>query len=76
LVFKINCKHNDRGAWCKHQAIRRNLFGVRCCVLYPSLNGKTCEYLEKYAKPKAPPPPPRLRKPSIEIVLKPERNKK
>ena len=62
MIFNINCKYNNKGAWCKHNLIKRNLFGVRCCILYPPLNENICKYQEKYSKPKAPPPPPRLKK--------------
>ena len=58
MMTKINCKQNDRGAWCKDKRIKRSLLGLgaRCCVLYPNWTG--CEYQEKYPKPVAPPPPP------------------
>lgn len=32
----INCKWNDRGAWCENENVKRSLFGIgaRCCVEY------------------------------------------
>lgn len=55
---KINCKYNDRGAWCTHRGIKRSLFGIgaRCCVLYPPLNGGECSYQREHPRPPAPRP--------------------
>lgn len=59
MGIKINCKSNDQGSWCKDKRIKKSLwgFGARCCVLFPGLNGKTCEYQVKYIKPSPPPSP-------------------
>lgn len=37
MGFNVNCIHNDGGAWCKCQLIKRSLFGfgARMCVEYP-----------------------------------------
>jgi hypothetical protein len=64
MYINVNCKFNDRGAWCKHKLVKRSLFGfgARCCILFPdNLLGK-CELQEKCMKPIAPPPPPLPRK--------------
>ena len=60
MGIKINCKYNDRGAWCTNEKIKRSLFGfgARCCTLFPCLNGVVCEYQMKYKRPDPPPPPP------------------
>jgi hypothetical protein len=57
-MLKINCKYNDRGAWCKNKNIKRSLFGigVRCCVEYPHEN-KSCESKIKFPRPILPPKP-------------------
>ena len=52
IIVKVNCKSNDRGAWCKDKRIKRSLFGIgaRCCILYNNQVSK-CEFQEKYKKP-------------------------
>lgn len=54
----INCKWNDRGAWCKNENIKCSLFGVgaRCCIEFDS--NKTCKFKSSWPKPKYPPPSP------------------
>ena len=60
MGININCKSNDQGVWCKDKRIKRSMFGLgaRRCVLFPGLNGKTCEFQEEYERPLSPPPPP------------------
>jgi len=45
MIVKINCKYNDRGAWCTNKNVKRSLFGIgaRCCSEF---NDKECELLE------------------------------
>lgn len=56
---RINCTFNDNGAWCKNDNVKRSLLGVgaRCCVLYPGLNGNTCQWQNMYPRPNSPPRP-------------------
>lgn len=72
MGIRINCKYNDRGAWCTNKNIKRSLFGIgaRCCVLYP--DGISCKYQEKYEKPKVsiPPHPPLPKEKTININIK------
>jgi hypothetical protein len=58
MATKINCKYNDRGVWCTDKRIKRSLLGIgtRCCILFPGLNGKKCEYQVKYERPILRPP--------------------
>ena len=62
MKVKINCKHNDGGAWCKCQHVKRSLFGLgaRMCLVF---NNKLCKFQEEFPKPKAPPPPPKPNEP-------------
>ena len=50
IVVKINCTHNDQGAWCTDKRVKRSLwgFGARCCIEY--CDNKTCDYKEKKYK--------------------------
>lgn len=57
MIIKINCKYNDRGAWCTNKQIKRSLFGmgVRCCIEEPY--GPGCSIKEPYpVLPSSPPP--------------------
>ena len=56
MNIKINCKHNDKGAWCTNKKVKRSLFGVgaRCCSEH---NNKKCELKELKTKRQAPAPP-------------------
>jgi len=56
---KINCKHNDRGAWCTCTKVKKSIFGLgaRLCTEYYE-SDNTCEFQVKHPRPKAPPPPP------------------
>jgi len=60
MGININCKYNDRGAWCINKNVKKSLwgFGARCCSLYPGLNGEKCQYQVEYKRPQPPPPPP------------------
>ena len=52
---KVNCKYNDKGAWCTNKNIKRSLFGIgaRCCVEF---SDKQCKLKEiKMLKGKPPP---------------------
>jgi hypothetical protein len=57
MYKKINCKKNDKGAWCKDKRIPRSLFGLgaRCCVEY-DYNPKKCEFKTESPRPIDPPP--------------------
>ncbi len=61
MMHKINCKYNDRGAWCKNIAIKRSVFGLgaRCCILFNYGKLKHCDLQVISPKPAAPPPPPK-----------------
>lgn len=58
MNFKINCKFNDNGAWCKHKSIKRSIFGIgaRCCVEYTD-KPIECEFKESKVKRANPPTP-------------------
>ncbi len=76
VIININCKYNDRRAWCKNKNIKRSLFGMgaRCCVIYPNCFDY-CKYQKKYPKPKystPPPPPPKRIKMLNEDKFSPE----
>lgn len=68
MNVNINCKSNDRGAWCKDTRIKKSLFGfgARCCLVFC---GERCRYQDKHTRP---PPPLRLKHHWIEsdIVIK------
>ena len=71
-MIRINCIHNDRGAWCHNKNIKRSLFGLgaRCCVLYPNWS-ENCEYQEKLKRPNIQPPPPLPKKKIyVEVTIK------
>ncbi len=53
---KINCKYNDRGAWCTNKKIKRSLFGLgtRLCSEYNF--DKICKLKEPILKGKPPTP--------------------
>ena len=53
---KINCQHNDRGAWCTNKKVRRSLWGIgaRCCTEYYTFCNK-CEHKKEYPRPVLPP---------------------
>jgi len=57
MIKRINCKHNDNGAWCTNINVKRSLFGIgaRCCSEY---NDKECNLKELRAKKGNPPPRP------------------
>lgn len=65
-MIRINCQHNDRGAWCKHKKIKRSLFGIgaRCCIEF-SYPKEKCKYHKPFVRPAPPfpqqPKPPLLR---------------
>lgn len=52
---KVNCKYNEKGAWCNNKNIKRSLFGLgaRCCIEF---HDGVCPVKEKTTR-KAPPPP-------------------
>lgn len=54
---KINCKYNEKGAWCTNENIKRSLFGIgaRCCTEF---NDKKCELKEIRTLKGNPPPRP------------------
>ena len=58
-MINVNCKYNDKGAWCKNKNIKRSLFGIgtRVCKLYGEYFLSSCEYKEEYSKPPFGPPP-------------------
>ena len=45
MIIKVNCKYNDKGAWCTNKNIKRSLFGIgaRCCSEY---NNISCDLKE------------------------------
>jgi len=49
----INCKKNDKGAWCKDKRVKRSLFGLgaRCCSVF---EGVECPYQEEFSRPDYP----------------------
>jgi hypothetical protein len=53
MAIKINCVYINNVAWCKNKNIKRSLWGLgaRCCVEYPP-DISSCEFKEKYSKPK------------------------
>ena len=55
---KVNCKYNDKGAWCTNKKIKRSLLGIgaRCCIEF---NDKECDLKEIRTKKGKPPPRPR-----------------
>lgn len=55
MQAKVNCIHNDNGAWCTNKNIKRSLFGfgARICTEYPR-PCDSCPFQEKY--PKGTPP--------------------
>jgi hypothetical protein len=59
MILNINCRYNDRGAWCLNKTRKRSLAGIgaRVCFKYEHPNGQ-CADQEPYPKPKATPPPP------------------
>ena len=61
MNIKINCVHNDQGAWCTNKKVKRSLFGIgaRVCCEY---NGKKCELKEKTTRKAPPPPSPTVKK--------------
>ena len=56
---KVNCIHNNQGAWCTCTEVKRSLWGlgVRCCVMYPPLNGAACANQRETKRPAMAPPP-------------------
>ena len=46
MIIKVNCIHNDQGAWCKHKEVKRSLWGLgaRICPLHGELT--TCQHQE------------------------------
>ena len=53
MFVKINCVHNDSGAWCKNKKIKRSILGImgaRCCPLYYN-DAPCCKHQEKFKKP-------------------------
>jgi len=58
MKVNVNCKHNEKGAWCKNKSVKRSLFGIgaRCCVKFGSCSAH-CDHVEEYIKPSSPPPP-------------------
>lgn len=58
MKVKVNCKHNNEGAWCTNKKVKRSLFdlGARCCSDYAN---KHCCFKEARARrPCVPPRPP------------------
>lgn len=57
---KVNCKYNDRGAWCTNKNIKRSLFGIgaRCCVEFSGNKGQ-CDLKEIRTLKAKPPPSPK-----------------
>jgi len=55
----LNCKYNDKGAWCTHDSIPRSMFGLgaRQCIEFNGCD--KCEFKVKYNRPNTPPPPPK-----------------
>lgn len=51
-VITVNCQHNEDGAWCRHPAVKRSLFGfgARCCVEYPR-RVQPCEFRLPWPRP-------------------------
>ena len=49
MIVKINCIHNDEGAWCENKHVKRSLwgFGARCCSEYEN---KPCSHKIPYKK--------------------------
>lgn len=52
MVGKVNCKHNNRGAWCNNEKVERSLFGfgARVCSDYAKLS-YTCPYRLETKRP-------------------------
>lgn len=61
FIKNVNCKKNNKGAWCKDKRIKKSLSGIgaRCCKIF---EGKICEYQDLYPKPQFPSPSPTLAK--------------
>lgn len=57
MNININCKYNDRGAWCTNKNIKRGFF-ARCCMEYPP-NSKRCPLKERFPRPINPPLAPK-----------------
>lgn len=59
MGIKINCTHNDQGAWCTNKKIKKSFFGIgaRCCIEFPYSSTK-CALKKSSPKPPPPPPPP------------------
>ena len=57
IIVKVDCTHNDQGAWCNNKNVKRSLwgFGARTCPLHEKFYGK-CEYQNSCQKPKSNPP--------------------
>ena len=54
---KINCKHNNKGAWCTCKKVKRSFYGLgsRICSEY---NDVKCEFKEAVSpRPNIPPAP-------------------
>lgn len=60
MKLKINCKHNDNGAWCTNKNVKRSLFGLgaRVCCEH---NGIKCDLIEIKTKRAINPPKPNKR---------------
>ena len=54
-MIRINCIHNDRGAWCINKDVKRSLCGIgaRLCVEFPSMK-EICEYRKSHWSPGPP----------------------
>lgn len=67
MILKINCKHNNKGAWCTNKNIKRSLFGLgaRCCIEH---NDGVCELKEKFKKGA---PPPLIRRSKLVLLTTP-----
>lgn len=63
MTKNVNCRWNDRGAWCTNKKVKRSLFGIgaRCCIEHD--NNKTCQFKDPWQRPTGPPPPPSPRPP-------------
>jgi hypothetical protein len=69
MGIKINCEYNDQVAWCKHEKVKRSLwgFGARCCTIHPNLFSR-CDYQVKHKRPGAP-PSPQQRKNNAKVLV-------
>ena len=49
---KVNCKYNEKGAWCSNEKVERGLFGLgeRLCYDYLKIS-HTCPYRLETKRP-------------------------